>query len=61
MKIIKPKLPQLPARRDVSEWAGFALVVAGLVCLGVFLSGALLGTTLGLLAAGAVLILAGNV
>lgn len=48
------------SKEDVIELLGFALVVAGLVCLGLFLSGALLAVTLGLLAAGAVLILAGN-
>lgn len=50
-----------PAPKDAAEWAGFVLVAAGLACLGVFLGGPLLGAALGLLAAGAVLVLAGNV
>lgn len=60
MKIPKLKVPKVDPK-GAAEGIGYALVVAGLACLGVFLGGPLLGAALGLVVAGGVLVLAGNV
>ena len=60
MKIPKPKvtLPRLTS--DHVEIAGFLCLIAGAAMVGLWVSGAVAAWALGLLVAGALLVIAGN-